>query len=274
MNEELDRLKDIGAQKIYEDTHIPVEHVQAILYESFEGLSKVQFIGFISILEREYGEDLSSVRAHGLEYFDENTTPDELITDDSIFVLSKRKKNLTILYILLAIALFAVAIYFTSQTATNSLNAEIQENKIVQTNNEAIEVDENVTKVNAIEDNATEVNATDANITQAAEVIKKATQEQKTLIKSFEIRARTKVWLGYIDVQTNKKYQKTFTGNFTLDPTKEWLMVFGHGNIDITINANTQKFNDKNTLRLLYKDGTIQKVTTDEFKELNRGYVW
>jgi len=265
MNEALDRLKDIGAQKIYEDTHIPAEHVQAMLYESFEGLTKVQFIGFLSILEREYGEDLSSVRARGLEYFDEKSIPDELITDDSIFIVSRRKKNLTIIYILLAVALFAIAIYFTMKTATNTLSTHIQENKIIQNiKNEGIVADNNVT----------ETNATDENITQPAEVTKKVSQEPKAVIKSFEIRARTKVWLGYIDVKTNKKYQKTFTGNFKLDPTKEWLMIFGHGYVDIVINGKVQKFNDKNTLRLLYKDGVIKKITTDEFKELNRGYTW
>jgi len=270
MSEELDRLKDIGAQKIYEDTHIPVEHVQAILYESFEGLSKVQFIGFLSILEREYGEDLSRVRAHGLEYFDEKSMPDELITDDSIFILSRRKKNLTIIYILLAIALFVLAMYFTTKTATDTLNTHTQENELIQNINKEVIVAES----NLTEANATETNTTDENITQPAEVTKKVIQEPKAVIKSFEIEARTKVWLGYVDVQTNKKYQKTFTGNFELDPTKEWLMIFGHGYVNITINKETQKFNDKNTLRLLYKDGTIKKVTTDEFKALNKGYAW
>jgi len=265
MSEELDRLKDIGAQKIYEDTHIPVEHVQAILYESFEGLSKVQFMGFLSILEREYGEDLSAVRARGIEYFAEKSMPNELIMDESIFITSKRKRNLTIVYILLAIALFAIAIYFTTKTVTNTLNTHVQENKIIQNIKKEVIVADN---------NVTEANATDENITQPAEVTKKVQQEQKAVIKSFEIRARTKVWLGYIDVKTNKKYQKTFTGNFKLDPTKEWLMIFGHGYVDIVINGKVQKFNDKNTLRLLYKDGVIKKITTDEFKELNRGYTW
>jgi hypothetical protein len=267
MSEELDRLKDIGAQKIYEDTHIPVEHVQAVLYESFEGLTKVQFIGFLSILEREYGEDLSAIRARGIGYFAEKSMPNELITDDSIFISSKRKKNLTIIYILLAIAVFATAIYFTTQAATNTLSTHTKENKIIQNiKNEVIAEDDNVTDTNA-------THATDENVTQAA-VIKKVVEEPKVVIKSFEITAKTKVWLGYIDVQTNKKYQKTFTGNFELDPTKEWLMIFGHGYLDITIDGETQKFSDKNTLRLLYKDGAIKKITTREFKELNRGYAW
>jgi len=269
---ELDRLRDIGAEKIYEDTHIPVEHVQAMLYESFEGLTKVQFIGFLSILEREYGEDLSAVRAHGIEYFNEKSTPNELMPDESMFLSSKRKKNLTIVYILFALAVFAIAIYFTTKVATNTLSAHTKENKIIQNiKNEVIAEDNNVSETNTI----------DENITQPAEVTKKASQEPKVaieepkaVIKSFEIRARKKVWLGYIDVQTDKKYQKTFTGNFELDPTKEWLMIFGHGYVDVTINDETQKFHDKNTLRLLYKDGTVKKITTDEFKALNRGNKW
>jgi len=38
MSEALDRLKKLGAQKIYEDTHIPINQVQAILYENFDGM--------------------------------------------------------------------------------------------------------------------------------------------------------------------------------------------------------------------------------------------
>jgi hypothetical protein len=46
MNSDLNKLKEIGAQKIYEQTHVSKEHVQSILHSSFEGLSKVQFFRF------------------------------------------------------------------------------------------------------------------------------------------------------------------------------------------------------------------------------------
>ena len=69
MSEEIDRLQALGVQKLYEDTHIPVEHINSLLSENYEGFSKVQFVGFISILEREYNHEFSGMKAKGLEYF-------------------------------------------------------------------------------------------------------------------------------------------------------------------------------------------------------------
>jgi len=267
MSEALERLKDIGAQKIYEDTHIPVEHVQAILYESFDGLNKIQFIGFVSILEREYGEDLSSVRSRGIGYFDEKNAPDEAITDDTIFKSSAKKKNLTIMYIILAIVLFIIAIFYTTESANSSMKNAIEENKIIKDTKENIIADVNSSEQNSSDDNVT-ASGSDLNETTVK------TLEPKAVVHAFKIIARTKVWLGYIDVATDKKYQKTFEGEFDLDPTKEWLLYFGHGYIDVVIDGKKEVFSSKDTLRLHYQDGTISKISINEFKKLNRGSTW
>ena len=91
-NDGLQRLKEIGAQKIYEDTHIPVEHIQAILHESFDGLSKIHFIGFISILQREYNIDLSELKNAGVAYYDEKNPLEETLKD-GIFIAPKKSRN-------------------------------------------------------------------------------------------------------------------------------------------------------------------------------------
>jgi len=266
MSEALERLKDIGAQKIYEDTHIPVEHVQAILYESFDGLNKIQFIGFISILEREYGEDLSAIRSRGIGYFDEKNAPDEAITDDTIFKAFASKKKLTVVYLFGAIVLFIIAIFYTMQSANESMDKAIQENKIIQNVKKNIAVDANISDTNSSENNTSVV---DANLTKAEKIV-----EPKAVTHSLKIIARTKVWLGYIDVATDKKYQKTFEGEFDLDPAKEWLLYFGHGYIDVIVDGKKEEFSSKNTLRLHYQDGQIETISINDFRKLNRGNTW
>jgi len=256
MSEALDRLKDIGAQKIYEDTHIPVEHVQEILYESFDGLNKIQFVGFISILEREYGEDLSAVRASGIGYFDEKNPPNEAITNDAMFKPSSKKKNLTLIYIIFAIILLAIAIFYTMQSAGKTLQSSTKENKIIQKVQKNIVVD-----VNRSEN--------DSNVSEPQKI-----REPKAVAHTLQIIARTKVWLGYIDVATDRKYQKTFEGAFNLDPSKEWLFYFGHGYIDVVLDGKKEVFNSNKTLRLHYQDGNITKISLDDFKKLNRGSTW
>jgi len=267
MSEALEKLKDIGAQKIYEDTHIPVEHVQAILYESFDGLNKIQFIGFISILEREYGENLSDIRSRGIDYFDEKNTPDEAITDDAIFKASASKKDLTLVYLIGAIVVFIIAIIYTMSSANESMDKALKENKAIESAEKNIAIDSNISDENSSDENVSVV--ADTNLTEPIKIA-----EPKSITHTLKIIARTEVWLGYIDVATDKKYQKTFEGEFDLDPTKEWLLYFGHGYIDVIVDGKKQEFNSKNTLRLHYQEGNIETISINDFRKLNRGNTW
>jgi archaellum component FlaF (FlaF/FlaG flagellin family) len=272
-NDGLQKLKDIGAQKIYEDTHIPVELIQAILHESFDGLTKIHFVGFVSILQREYNIDLSELKNAGVTYYDERN-PVEVTTEDGIFIAPKKQRNFTLLYILLAMVIFLVALYYTVEYANENMqNQNIVDNTtinnakkninpvVVNDANNSSQKDEN----KSVED----VNATQQAI-QTAPIVK----EEKAIPKSFQIVVRSKVWMGYIDMATNKKYQKTFIGAFDLDPNKDWFLIFGHGYIDVITGAKQKKFNSKKTLRLLYKDGQVTELSLDEFKRLNRGNAW
>lgn len=264
MNEKLDRLRDIGAQKIYEDTHIPVEHVQAIIHESFEGFSKVQFLGFLSILEREYKEDLSSIRLAGLEYFGEKRGISQ--DDDSLFVTTNHKKSYTIFYILLAAVIFSLAFYFTvdSSNKIEEMHSNTLDNTVIE------DAQKNI--IDSNESNASSLSNTDENATHEDENF--VFEEEVVAPQTLSIVAKTKVWAGYIELDTNKHYQKIFQGELTLDPSKDWLLVFGHGFIDIVLNDKIQKFKTINKVRFLYKDGEINAITNEEFKQLNRGRLW
>ena len=269
-NDGLQRLKEIGAQKIYEDTHIPVIHIQALLHESFDGLTKLHFIGFISILQREYNIDLSELKNAGVAYYDEKN-PVEETTQDGIFIAPKKHKNFTLFYILLAMVLFLVALYYSVEYANKSKdNTPHVDNTIIN------DAKKNINCVATDVNKTADENTTVADINKTQEKVQSApvVKEEKAVQNSLKIVARSKVWMGYIDVKTNKKYQKTFTGEFDLDPSKEWLLVFGHGYINIVTGSQEKRFNSKKTLRLLYKDGEIKELSFEEFKKLNRGSAW
>jgi len=91
MSDGLSKLKGIGAQKIHERTHIARQHVQAVLHETFDDMTKIQLLGFISILEREYSVDLSDLKAKGQEFYFEESSKIE--DDTNVFVTPKKKKN-------------------------------------------------------------------------------------------------------------------------------------------------------------------------------------
>ncbi len=268
MDDKLEKLQELGAQKIYEDTHIPIKHVQAILHSSFEGFSKVQFLGFISIIEREYSLNLEEIRQSGEDFFVDKKISGE---NSSLFVSQKnsQKNSKTLLYSFFVFFVFLIVLTFNYISSPEvSQDTMSVDNTIIDSIKKDIIVERNVTKR---ENNSTTIEP---------EIILE--ENQKVVIEtpvedvdhSFEIVAKTKVWFGYIDMQTHKHYQKTLKGSIDLDPNKNWLLIFGHGHINMFVDSKAKKFKTYNNIRFLYRDGELTAISKKEFKKLNRGHSW
>lgn len=283
MTEGLNELEDIGAQKIHEKTHIPIEHIQAILHNSFDGFTKVQFVGFINILEREYNRDLSVLKRVGLAYLDDKDSEKSLVISPS------QNKSKTMFYIsFLIIAVAVTYMYRCSLFESESCKNEYEiDNRVIEKVKREIKEEVKPEKIedkidlNVIEKNVTitsEKNETNLLLetTDSLEINRTIEDIKPEVIidKSLKILANKKVWLGYIDIDSYKKYQKTFSGEFDLDPEKNWLLVFGHSRIEILVNSNLEEFNSTSSKRFLYKNGLISNVSLEEFKRFNRGNRW
>ncbi|MBD3810047.1 MAG: hypothetical protein IE884_05995, partial [Sulfuricurvum sp.] len=67
-------LLELGTEKIHEQTHISRDKIELVMTKSFAEIGKVQFMGYISILEREYSIDLSDLRQEYTEFCDTHST--------------------------------------------------------------------------------------------------------------------------------------------------------------------------------------------------------
>jgi len=277
MSENIEKLQELGAQKISADTHIPLNHIQALLHENFDGFSKIQFLGFIAILEREYDVDLTELRQKGIVYFGEQEKTASEIHHQDLFVSPTKKRNLTPFYILIVVVIVLIGAYLTlnqSNTQDILLNNDIiledvQKNKdLIEEINASKELNNTQDKTQDMEQNATVV----AQNIDDVEIIDEP--DEKVIVESFKIKPRSRVWLGYIDLTNYKKYQKTFKDELELDPSKEWLLTFGHGYIDIIVNGEVKKFKSRNSVKFHYKDGKVEEITAKEFKRFNRGRSW
>jgi len=260
MSEELHKLQRIGAQKIYEKTHIPIQHIHEILQGNFSSLSRVQFLGFLSIIEREYNEDLSQHKAFGISYFDEIDKE----SSASLSISPEEKRSKKPLYLGIAVLLFSLVLIMKYTLYTPKVQEKKVDNTLIE------DVKKNIEPKIAIlkEENQTQES-------NASVFVPSVKEEPKaTIEKSFKIITKSKVWFGYIDILTNKKRDKIFKGEFDLDPNKEWLLLFGHGYIDMYINGKIIKFSSRNNIRFEYKDGEIRAINKSEFKKLNRGRSW
>ena len=280
MSDGLKKLQAIGAQKIYETTHISKQHVQAILHESFEDISKIQFIGFISILEREYNIELDDLKSKGLNYFSE--FPQKDVKSETVFVTSKKKKNYSKFYIFFVLVIFVVVAIFSIKPYS-LVDVETKSIKLEEINNSAINsakkiiIKENISSSDinqSTENNITNIKV--INILELKEVKKEPIKEEvkEKLTSSLIIKPKNRVWMGYINIETHKKHQTVFKNKFTFDTNKDWIIVFGHGYINLEIDGKVKSFNTKSNLRFLYKDNKLTKIDLKEFKRLNRGKTW
>ncbi len=270
MSEGYEELKHVGIQKIHEDTHISRAHIEIVLNERFEELNKIQFVGFLSILEREYSIDLESLRLKAVEYYQQqgNTLKD----NSGVFVVAEKNKKSFLSYIVIIIVIFIIAIVASINYSSEDTTVEIQsiENKIIEDVKKKIKKQD----LNIADDNLSVV---DLNVSEEKVVKEEIPVEvEKEALKPFTITAKSKVWVGYIDIKTNKKYTKTVKkgSDLSFERNKDWLVILGHSSVKIEANAKNYSFRTKGQLRLLYKDGIVTQISLREFKKLNRGRKW
>lgn len=309
MSEDFEKLKSIGIQKIHEATHIPRVHVQAVLDENFEDLHSVQLAGFISILEREYSLNLSKLRNKAKEYFENNKPILKKRKSATLLIASKKKRSFTPVYIVLGLVIFVMFAFFNkpsdgeiSKVDNSAINSAQNSILVVADEKNISKAEDNVTlnaeklepamqqemmqnpvepvaqliKQEAVQEVTPEAIAKvvqevtqEANKTAVKEVVKEATQGS-----SLKIISKNKVWLGYIDLSDYKQYQKSFLGEFTLDSTKNWLLVLGHGLVEIEVNGVVTKFEKSQNIRFSYIDSKLKEINAEELKSLNRGNKW
>ena len=282
MEENLKILKEIGAQKIHKDTHISKEHVQAIIHGSVVGLHPVQLSGFISILEREYDVDLSELKRQAKEQLQRVASSSER----KVFVAPVKQKNNSIVYTILLIAIFLAAGYYSFVYLSSMATTEVSiDNSNIQSAQKSIEI------IEKIEEYASEEGVEETNTTQAVdtldeevslantnsiepEALSDPVEEPTAGTKTLKILPVNKIWAGYIMIETNQKYQKIFTDDFSMDTSKNWLLLFGSGTIYLEVNGEKKKYSSSQNMRFKYVDGVFTKITVAEFKELNKGRKW
>jgi hypothetical protein len=279
MSNGFDKLKDIGAQKIHEKTHITREHVQAILHDSFEGMNKIQFLGFISILEREYNVKLNELKMKGLEYFLNITS--EVDKDDNLFAETGNKNNKNIYIVLISLVVIIVAFFILNKTFFNHAQQNVQnidDTNIEKIKDNILKETESVTDTNSstVDQDILEVDKSSSQEDVNIAIENKTEQiEPKAAGKKYlKIMPNVKLWIGYTDLEQNKTYQKLFSDELSLDGEKVWLLSLGHGNVNFDINGKIIEYNSKKNIKFLYKDNNLTEITISKFNTIKKDNKW
>ena len=274
MLKELDTLREIGAQKIYEDTHIALKYVQSVIHESFEDLDRIQFLGFVSILEREYKKDLSNLRAKGLEYFETEHIQETI--NPEVFAIPKTKTRMTGLYIFIALSIFIAAIYFSFDFSNQKKSVTVVDNSAIENAQKNMTPAEGMAVLIDINTSDSNISAENTRKTET-KVIKQQGLTEQIVEKNLSpllVLPKSKLWIGYINKTDGIKKQTVIKHRLELDPNKEWLLSLGHGYVKMEINGKETTYSSAKNLRFRYADGKLEELNVKEFKKLNEGRLW
>lgn len=268
-------LQELGCNSIHENTHISRPKIEQVLNKSFGELSKVQFMGFISILEREYQLDLSSLREEYNEYTQMH--PDSSNTEKSAILQAQSHARRLWVIVALVVIILLVGIAWAVQGALSTYPKE----EVIQLSSAAIEVvDSNLTEMNVSDANGTnEINVTEVNATQLTEeqnqsIIVDAQDQVLNFGNVISIKPASKVWVGMMDLATGEKTQKVTKDPIVIDTTKNWLFIFGHGRLEIVASGGSKTVKERNTAWFAYENGVLQRLTFEQFKTKNKGSNW
>lgn len=265
----LEKLREIGAEKIHDKTHIAKRFVEDILNEKYSTMNKIQFAGFVSIIERDYNLDLHELNEAYAEQM-KSEDDKEPFTVSAQQSQPQEKKN--VIYTFGAVALVGVllAVFALSNLPEESpLSPEIE-----------ISVIENELNSSTIEEAKANLdhlgNGFDTNATafEPAEEFNTTIEEVPASVSRFEIIPKSSLWIGMIDLQTFAHTQKLTSSALELDADKEWLLVMGHGYVSFNVNGEEINFKDQGKVWFAYENGTLTKLSRREFKEKNRGENW
>ncbi len=269
-------LQELGCSSIHESTHIARSKVDQILNKSFGDMNRVQFMGFISILEREYQINLDDLRAEFDEYVDFH--PDIAVTKQSIILQAQSHSKKWWLIGILALIIVLIIIAGKMQSSLGSSPKE----DVLQLSSASVQVVEvNTTLVSPLDVNASDINTTEANSTTAfAAVTIDGNQSESTkssgtdLGKIITIIPLNKVWIGTMDLKTGVKTQKVTDQPITMENTKDSLLMFGHGRLMLVDSDKNSTLDERDTVWFLYEKGRLYQLSHSQFRAKNRGANW
>lgn len=263
-------LQELGANVIHEQTHIARSKLELVLNKTYSDLTRVQFMGFISILEREYGIDLSSIRHEYDEFM--QTHPDVIIPKSSVILQAEsRSRQKWVLGGILAIVLLIVL----GSMIQGQLSISPSEDIIKLSTTDVQVVDQNTDVALPVEVNTTITTpVVDVNVSTAKNEQNTTTASVANIDNAVNIKPIAKVWVGMMDMATGQKTQKITKEAIVLDGSKNTLFMFGHGRLEIMTPDGKKTLKERNTVWFTYENGKLKQINETQFAEINKGTSW
>ncbi|MDD5212479.1 MAG: hypothetical protein PHV62_08700 [Sulfuricurvum sp.] len=261
-----DDIVSLGVNSIHEHTHISRAKLELLFTKSFNELNRVQFMGFLSILEREYNVDLSILRDEYDSYLQLN--PNQVRSVNSAIL--QAPSNPRIKWVIGGIILIIALIGFVVLTQNKLSNLPKEEVIVLNTS----EVNRTEPALIADQNSSIDTNATETNSTMTAEENSTKVSAVQNFGHIIRIEPLSKVWVGMMDLESGVKTQKLTSSAIEIDTTKNWLFIFGHGRLKLIGKDSNTTLKERNTAWFSYENGILTQLTSEQFNLKNKGSNW
>jgi hypothetical protein len=262
-----EELQALDIASVHEQTHISRAKLELLFDKSFGEIKRMQFIGFVSILEREYDLDLTSLCNEYDAYHAAKREIANPVTPSSpILQAPKDPRKYWIAGAVSAIILLIIIASLTQKEVSTAPKEEA--------------INLSTTALETKEEFPVEKPAIEANVSVApavSETNTSSTPEEEALTnfgKVTMIKPISKVWVGMINVATGEKIQKITKDPIVLDSSKNWLISFGHGRLEMVTAQGTTRLNEGTVVWFSYQNGVLQQLSGEVFKSKNHGSNW
>jgi hypothetical protein len=77
-----------------------------------------------------------------------------------------------------------------------------------------------------------------------------------------------------IDMGSHEKSQTVTKDPIKIDTSKNWLIVLGHGRVEIASASGNKVMKENGTVWFVYENGALKRLTKEEFIARNGGNSW
>jgi hypothetical protein len=298
---------NIDIETTSQRTHISIINLNYLFNYEFDKLNEFKTNSFISIIQREMGYDLEELKDASVSYYKNKVNDPGILIKE--YKENRPKNNKNKLLIILAIVFIILVVLYTLFASTNNTSSYkiqnieqkkediIVDNKNIdlkeKTSDELVKNDqkniEELTQAqvkensnNLVIDEKTdtdlekkvldksEVELKNEQVKEIKEEIQK--EDIKPIVNSIKLKSNKKVWVGITYLDTLKSDDFT-TKNYTFDPKKDFVAVFGHNHIKILFNDEIIDFKDNmDKRRISYINGKVNIITKKKLNKIIKTY--
>ncbi|MDR0408006.1 MAG: hypothetical protein LBH45_03715 [Campylobacteraceae bacterium] len=277
----IEQLEEIGLREVSRKTYIELNYLKLMANREFSKLQRIKTLGFVKIIQREYGIKMDDWVKEFDEYFQENddSKPKEKKIDN---VLNPPKnvalnKKTYVVSAVLFLILFVIFAYSFTKGRTGHIENTLASSSIIYDESDINETGNDVLQPTNIQEEATDISTEIDTAQTATETVISNNTPKPNTIESFSatISPNTNIWVGIIDLATAKKRTYMQEEEIDLKLDKEQLVITGHGDFTLKMeNRPDKKFNLQNRAYLYINGGTIEEISENDFMLLNGGRNW